>query len=218
MSNLVESLGARYVNDYFGLAMFRHEDKVYKFHAALSPTEAEVARLDKRGDEPWWNVMRVPIDMVKDFTSFAVPKLGYRIIRWGNDELLVKLEHQRSTRRGFRLELVRAEPSAISAMLFGEVDGVFAAHSESRQADICYFPEFDTVKTGINKLLACETTAVALSPDMAIVLDVEQAGHIPFSIMYRGTRIGTVDDIGCIRINNKAVSRESFRRKTGLNT
>lgn len=218
MSNLVESLGARYVNDYFGLAMFRHEDNVYKFHAALSNTEAEVARLDKRNSEPWWNVMRVPVDMVKDFTSFAVPRLGYRIIKWGPDDLLMKLEHQRSTRRGFRLELVRTESSTISTMLFGEVDGVFNAYNEAQQANICYFPEFDTVKSGINKLLSCETTAVALSPDMAIILDVEQAGHIPFSVLYRGTRIGTVDDAGRIRINNKAVSRESFRRKTGLTT
>lgn len=216
MSNLVTSLGRRYVNDYFNMALFQHEGKVYKLHAVLSNTEAEVATLSTRRDEPYWDVTRVPLDYMKDFTSFAVPRLGYRTVEFAGNQLLLDLQHQRSTRRGFRLELVRSEGVPISTMLFGECNEVFRAFGEAWQANLCYFPKFDTVKSGINKLLAAETTAVALSPDMAIVLDVEQAGDIPFSILYRGTRIGTVDDDSRIRINNKAVSRESFRRHTGL--
>lgn len=216
MSNLVTSLGRRYVNDYFSLALFQHEGSVYKLHNVLGNTEAEVAKLIKRNSSVHWDITIVPLDYMKDFTSFAVPRLGYRTMRYAGNDLLVNLQHQRSTRRGFRLELIRSEGAPISNMLFGESEAVFGSYEEPRQADICYFPEFDTVKSGINKLLASETTAVALSPDMAIVLDVEQAGDIPFSIMYRGTRIGTVDDDSRIRINNKAVSRESFRRHAGL--
>lgn len=211
--NLVQELGRDYVTNYFNGALFRDGDDIYQFNGMITNTQG-MSQKFHAGQRGAWEEIQIPASKLKNFGTFSIPALGYRNVGIGNNETVIRLWHSRSTRRGFRLEHVGVETVAPFDML-GDVP-VWELMDRWAQVDTVYNPKFVPLKLGIPQLLNHESIGFAVNPDTAVTLDADGDADNPWTIHYKGNKVGGIDENGVIMIRHKVVNRRDVRRTLEL--
>lgn len=209
--NLVEELGHEYVTSYFQGAMLQSEGNLYRFVHMRSSAMALVQKFLPDGSPiNGWEEVHIPASALKGFTSFSSPKLGYRNIKRGPDPHSVTyLTSQRSTRRGFRLDNIRADN--LSVFNLENVEAGWDFLDLWTKTKVVYSPEFVGLKQGLAELQAGNLLGFAVNHDIAIAIDMDIAAKFPWSIYFKGMRVGGISDTGIITIHNKIVNRQEVR-------
>lgn len=166
-------------------------------------------------DPPTWEPASLKSSVLKDFSTFSIPKLGYRTFKGAmtGKELLGYISHIRSTRRGFRPGFLVADIHDTFSVLSDYGDDEWQGLDAATKTLHAVKPNFFTVKEALHKLMNNDALGVALNPDTAIVLEMQEMQDDPWTIYYKGTRVGRVSEEGNIRINNKVMNRDTFRRQ-----
>lgn len=215
MGNLVEELGAQYVSQYFQNSMLRDDDKLYRMVGMQSEQTALVEEFLPNGTpDNGWKEVRIPASKLKNFTSFSAPALGYRnLLDNGVIKSVVQLTSIRSTRRGFQLNNVRAEnlPVFNLPLRGGEPENGWDYLDLWSRTKVVYQPEFVSLKMGLLDLQSGAIMGFALNPNIAVAIDADIAAKSPWSIYFKGARVGGVSDSGEITVYNKVVNRKDVR-------
>ena len=216
-SQLLDDLGRQYVNDRFHQALFRIDDTIYSFARVENGTNEALVEKMPDNDRHRWTAMHIPVDLLKDFTTFSIPKLGYRNILFGDVNAVINLSCVRSTQRGFKLDHVTYSSPPVYGTLGISVDDIWETQNKTQRVRVIYFPKFPSIKEGLKDMLAGQSAGCALSPDAAIFMDLDCDAEFPWSIVFKGKPVGGVDEHGQIVVRNKVVSRSSLRKLLDIN-
>lgn len=211
--NLVQELGANYVNGYFRGALFKDEGDIYQFLSVASGTKASALKMTAAGH---WEEVVIPVSKLKGFTTFSIPKLGYRNLESRNLKAVAQLSSTRSTKRGFRLEGVMVDYLDDYSMVYPYSDPVWEFMSSEQRTNIIYNPTFTPLKIGLQELMEGRLSSFAMSPDIAVALDTDADSDKPWAIYFKSIKVGAVDGDGVVSVNNKVVSRNAVRRELEL--
>lgn len=216
-SELVTDLGRQYVNTYFHQSMFKIDNDVFIFQSIQQDGNSVVVSKMPDNERSRWTTTELPIDLLKDFTTFSIPRLGYRNIGRNSMSAVVNLSAMRSTRRGFKLDHLLLNYAPVYGTVGTRPDDLWDTYNQTQRAKVIYFPEFLTLKDGMKELLGGQRAGFALSPDAAIEMDIDSEAEFPWCVRFKGKAIGGVDDSGKIVIRNKVVSRSSLYKLLELN-
>jgi hypothetical protein len=163
------------------------------------------------GREPWKDG-KYPHDLLKDFSSFQYPKLGYRQLQQSKvKNAVVAASTARSALRGLRQESIRYDPLPVYNALAMVGDNFSEANAARRLKEI-FQPTFTPFTQGLKKLMDGDWPAFAVNEDLAIGLCVSN-DRDGWDIYFRGRVVGNITPDGVMNITNKILNRDSIKRK-----
>lgn len=209
--NLHQDLGLRYIRDMYVGAVFQLEDHAYRLmHCEGNSLECDA--LDLNDNEASWVRRSVPLSVLKSFSTFKYPALGYRNIpdatRPGMH--VMHVTSRRSAVRGLREDsLVINGLPVFDNLLAHQI--VPLIHTTTRQARIrsIFKPEFLKWRQGLSRLLDGELSGFALNENVAVGIACSSGTDAAFEIYFKERVVGTVDERGNVTLRNKIVQRDS---------
>jgi len=216
---LHEHLGAQYINEWFNDSLFVIDGNLHRLCAVdRSGTDRNKYVIHTHtfplsSKNPRWSSARLPIEVLKDFTTFKYPKLGYRQFYQGKTgPIVVQASTVRAAYRGMRLSGVRWELLPAFKALQGTFEG-FENVNDARLAKELFAPTFVPFSVGLSQLLRNEILGFAVSEDLAIGAACVNDGQEGYNVYFRGRVVGSVDEGGTLTLTNKILQRESVRKK-----
>lgn len=210
--SLVESLGADYISGFFQDAFFQIDNKLHKVSTAddrLIYTHS----FSLSSKNPRWQTDNVPQEMLRSFSDFAYPKLGYRqIISPHIGNIVFNIESIRSSHRGLRETGLRVE-TLINYNLINVTADEWSSKTSSQRAKELFAPTFTSFADGIKQLLAGEIFGFAVSEDIAVVVSCGADVGRHYEILFRDKPVGSINQDGTLFLNNKIMQRASLRKK-----
>ena len=185
MANIIDSLGADFINKRFMHAMFLKDNHVYR--VAMCQDGAVLCRnIDKNED------LHIPKEFFTGFKVFAYPKLGYR--RLGKHYVGFGVKEQ-SAMRGLSFERVDFHPSQATGVLaklgLAKADG-----NKERMLQIMR-PTFDKLDS-LKELYDGKRSNVVLNESLIVEPSTKEVDG-QFDIFYDQVRVGAADDAGKIK-------------------
>lgn len=200
MPNLLQSLGRDYFNQRFEGSMFIAADgrPSYVIHAPSSARDKVTVKSISG------NVGRLSTsqhDMDADFFSgmevFRVPELGWRSVQDGR-YLTYMSRNNRSYSRGVAFSNLRHHPHSLSIAMQNESyisESYYTQHGVL--ATLVMKPEYLTLAEGLAGLREGNLLSFAMSPNMMVVAESEEAGSLYLGM----SRVGSVSFDGTINCN-----------------
>ena len=217
MGTLAEDLGANYINDFFRNAVFTHEGSIYLLNYVnydmINVSELKGSKMCDRVDMVSTNL---PLDVLKSFTTFSWPKLGYRNSLVSDQNVLIctYLQSLRSTRRGLSAELLQAN-SPTPVLVWTMASDVTTPPTKEAWLYNVYHPHFFRYSEAVKMLASDEAIAVAINEDVCLTHSI--TGDAPhsarFDILFRDRVVGYVLNSGEITFRNKGMVKIKFLRK-----
>lgn len=213
---LNEDLSTRYVHEFFHGALFEHEGVIHKVRQV---TERDIVthKIIAMGNNRYsWDTGSLSTSVLKDFTSFKYPTLGYRQLqsqKYG--PIVVYINTRRSAQRGLREDGINFEQLPVYHYLTPNPEHPLYYDESSAPARIneIFYPTFTPWSKGLPKLLAGEIAGFAISEQLAVGLSVSTAAGRLFEIYFRGRVAGHVDENGQATLINKILMRENIHQK-----
>lgn len=189
MANIVDSLGADFINKRFQHAMFLKDGDVYKVYTCRpNPLTGlyDTVSCKRLRDGKEENIRN---DFFTGFKVFAYPRLGYR--RLGTNSIGYAIKEQ-SAYRGLSMERVHVQDSPATRLLRGL--GLNGDYDMKKRSIIIMQPEFDKLRD-LPAVLAGEKSGLVLSESLIIEPDTKKAeGH--FSVLFDQVEVATVTERG----------------------
>jgi hypothetical protein len=160
-----------------------------------------------------WKENKLQGTVLRDFSAFQYPKLGYRQLQQGRTKNCVAaVSTIRSALRGLREDSISyAYLPVYNALGPFDPNGFDEANKARRLKEI-FKPTFTPFSVGLKKLMDEEWPGFAVNEDLAVGICVSSdAGG--WDIFFRGRLVGNVSSDGAINITNKILNRESIKRK-----
>lgn len=217
---LHEQLSPQYINEWFNDSLFVVDGAL---HRLLSVDRSDTEKnkyiirthtFNLSAKTPKWAAGRLPLECLKDFTTFKYPKLGYRQFQQGDiGNIVVQASSIRAAQRGLRFNTLRWAPLPAYMAVLGHGLEPFEDINEARRAKEIFSPTFTPFSVGISQLLKNETLGFAVSEDLAVGVACVDDGSEGYNVYFRGRVVGTVDNSGKLTLTNKILQRESIRKK-----
>jgi hypothetical protein len=172
----------------------------------LSQTKAQAFKLGAHGQ---WEDAIIPASKLKGFTTFSIPKLGYRNLEHGDIKAVIQLSSVRSTKRGFRLDCVNVDYLDDFAMVYPHADPIWEYMGSEDKVRLIFEPNFLPLKIGLQELMEGRLSSFAMSSDIALSLDTDADADKPWAIYFKSIKVGAVAADGTITVNNKTISRNA---------
>lgn len=209
--HLNEELGSRYVQEFYTRAFFEHGGKLHMVRAVES-SSIHVDSMELDSEDNDWERTLLPADVLKDFSSFAYPTLGYREYEGPYGKYVTFVSTKRSAHRGLRDDhLFAAHLPIYNAMPHGGMSDYFWDMNRSRRLRALFRPSFTPFKQGIKLLLEGETAAFAVNEQLAVGISTQSADRA-FDIYFRQRPVGWIGHDGNLSLSNKVVNRPSLRQ------
>lgn len=217
MGTLVEDLGSRYVNEFFGNAYFLHNDVLYKF-IQIRNDKVEAYTMDYDGMNPSYNARKIETldaSVLHSFRAFSWPKLGYRNVNTFDGKCVAGfLQTHRSTRRGLSADLI--------SVSYSNATDIYNLASKTSLYTECFIPQvykptWFTYKQALQMLQEQKAISVAINEDLAISLsiDADAPEDALYEIAFRERIVGYVKRNGSVEFKNKKFSHLNlFKRLT----
>lgn len=208
--HLNEELGARYVNEMFHRAIFTHDGKV----CMVRMVEAGSVHVDSfvlADEKAQWQRDVYPPEVLKDFSAFAYPTLGYREFDSGFGKFVTFISSKRSAHRGLRDESILSQPLPVFQTLGMAINETFVEMAPAQRLRAVFAPKFTDFKTGIKQLFKGEIAGFAVNEQLAVGL-ATSAQERPFEVYFRQRVVGHIDEKGSLTLSNKVINRPSLRK------
>lgn len=214
-TSLVQELGARYMREFFCNAFFQADGHI---HQLRDVGDTVLYTLSIPLDSPnigkeIWKENKLPHTVLRDFTSFQYPKLGYRQIQQGRTKNCVAaISTTRSALRGLREDSISYIYLPVYTALGPFDPDAFHEVNRARRMKEIFKPTFTPFTVGIKKLMDGEWPGFAVNEDLAVGICVssDKGG---WDIFFRGRIVGNVSSDGTVNITNKILKRDSIKRK-----
>lgn len=209
MPNLIESLGADYCNQRVSGALFLYKGDAHMFQeVTVDPAQdgRKLAVLATKftGTTEKFKEQQVliPADEFSGWGALSFPTLGYRQAAAG--QVLVSVTRVNGVNRGLNYRDVRCTPHDISYSCAGAFGINLADFTVgSRLALMVLKPDYTPLSEGIPSVLAGKIPAFAMSAEFAVA----PAADVSFlEILFRGRRVGEIDERGKVSITVPSIS------------
>lgn len=206
MPTLFDSMGRRYVNEFYSDALFMHEGHVYTFGGWVS--DEDLVSVKKLVNGRWVRATLSP-SVFTDMSTFAWPRLGYRDVTHPSaGGLTYYVTTTRTAQRGLRHRYIHYDPLPVVGLLN-------QYYSPQEYADtptltgILFNPKFTSFNDGLEKLRAGLSPSFAISEDLAIGLSPFTGQDVFADIYFKGNVVGKVLE------DNTVVVPSKILRKSG---
>lgn len=211
--HLNEELGSRYVQEWFGNALFEVDGKLHKLHS----TEEDVINVRTfKLDDPKsrkWETNVLPASALKTFEAFAHPPLGYREYQINGVNWVGFFATKRSAHRGLKTELLHVQGLPIFNYLrYPHNNDLYWEQNEIEQIRKLFRPTFTKYKEGLLQLQEGRVAGIAVSPQLAIGLSITTSMDRAFDVYFRNRVVGSIDMHGNMTLTNKIVERDVLRK------
>jgi hypothetical protein len=208
MANLVQSLGAGYIREFFRGSLFCRDGFIHMINSASDQsiiTNKIPLNADIRQER--WSDGEVPADTISSFLDVSWPKLGYRNIQTNAGNVAVFISSARSTLRGLREDNLLYSDLPISDVLYvNAINSGMGSQNTYRLKQI-FMPNWISFKEGMRLIGEGTISSFALNEDIAIGLSVDQGPNRYCDIFFREKAVGFIGNDGRVEIANKVIKR-----------
>lgn len=210
MPNLIDQLGAEYVDQFYRGAYFMLGDKILQYGRHDPDGSGKILCKGFNADaaSPRFATLTIPQDRIESMDTFGWPKLGYRELKEGDDKFVYFISLNRSAMRGMRDELLQFSPAPPVGLLPGR-DDARRWCSAAMYAQAIFRPKFTDFDEGVWHLREGVYTSFALSPDLAVCLSTSKSVTRSIDVLFRETIIGEVLDDNTVVVPPKIIKRSS---------
>lgn len=212
--NLQQDVGSRYIREFYGNALFRMGDFVYKF-VTCTDRMAEVEALDLSKPDADWTAAAIPTSSLQSFSTFKYPTLGYREVESSaaatkGEKMVVFVTSRRSANRGLREEgLVWRGLPVIDRAMSILVSNTINQVARAERVRALFDPKFTKWKDGLPKLLEGAISGFALNENVAVGVSVNTGSDVDYDVYFKEKIVGQVSSQGQLTLYNKTIQRDS---------
>lgn len=200
--NLIKELGAPYVNEMYQGSYFLHEGTPYIFAKA----GATMVQAHKLVGRDWKPAMLVPDDF-PDMAKFGWPMLGYRNLKYRDHTIAIEVNALRSAKRGLRATLLKSEFTPTTALLANTDDIYNILEDGVTLLKEVLVPTYYTLPRAIAQVMDGKAIGCAVNANLAVEINPFSETPNDLSVLWRGTKIGTVNEHGTLSVPSRIAMR-----------
>jgi hypothetical protein len=208
MANLVQSLGANYIREFFRGSLFCRDGFIHMINSASDQIiTTNKIPLNGEAKAERWSDGQVPADTISSFLDVSWPKLGYRNIVTNAGNVAVFISSARSTLRGLREDNLSYSDLPISDVLYVNATNNGTGAQGTYRLKQIFMPTWISFKEGMRQIGEGAISSFALNEDIAVGLSVDQGPNRYCDIFFREKVVGFIGNDGRVEIANKVIKR-----------